>query len=154
MFLDLSLEINKASSVLKALQRFTSSEYLDGANKYICPKQKQKVRAAKCMTIDQAPAVLVVQLKRFEFSMFGHKINKQVSQVTAGINAITIRCMLLDTAGMNHTADSLLHMTGCQYLQHLPLHPTLALHFNAVILDDADDCKLAKHIILQSCAAT
>ena len=78
VFLDLSLEINKASSVQKALQRFTSSEYLDGANKYICPKQKQKVRAAKCMTIDQAPAVLVVQLKRFEFSMFGHKINKKV----------------------------------------------------------------------------
>lgn len=78
VFLDLSLEINKASSVQKALQRFTSSEYLDGANKYICPKQKQKVRAAKCMTVDQAPAVLVVQLKRFEFSMFGHKINKKV----------------------------------------------------------------------------
>ncbi|DBA95956.1 TPA: hypothetical protein ACH3X1_001476 [Trebouxia sp. C0004] len=78
VFLDLSLEINKASSLLKALQRFTSSEYLDGANKYICPKQKQKVRAAKCMTIDKAPVVLVVQLKRFEFSMFGHKINKKV----------------------------------------------------------------------------
>lgn len=79
VFLDLSLEINKASSVGKALQRFTTSEYLDGPNKYICPKQKKKVRAAKCMTIDQAPAVLVVQLKRFEFSMFGHKINKKVS---------------------------------------------------------------------------
>ena len=78
VFLDLSLEINKASSVHKALQRFTTNEYLDGANKYICPKQKQKVRAAKCMTIDKAPAVLVVQLKRFEFSMFGHKINKKV----------------------------------------------------------------------------
>ena len=78
VFLDLSLEINKASSVQKALQRFTTSEYLDGANKYICPKQKQKVRAAKCMSIDQAPAVLVLQLKRFEFSMFGHKINKKV----------------------------------------------------------------------------
>lgn len=78
VFLDLSLEINKASSVQKALQRFTTSEYLDGANKYICPKQKKKVRAAKCMTVDKAPAVLVVQLKRFEFSMFGHKINKKV----------------------------------------------------------------------------
>lgn len=83
VFLDLSLEINRASSLLKALQRFTSSEYLDGANKYICPKQKQKVRAAKCMTIDKAPAVLVVQLKRFEFSMFGHKINKKVYPAVA-----------------------------------------------------------------------
>lgn len=77
-FLDLSLEINRASDLTRALQRFTSSEYLDGANKYICPKQKRKVRAAKCMTVEQAPAVLVIQLKRFEFSMFGHKINKKV----------------------------------------------------------------------------
>ena len=87
VFLDLSLEINRASSLLKALQRFTSSEYLDGANKYICPKQKQKVRAAKCMTIDKAPAVLVVQLKRFEFSMFGHKINKKVCP------AVSLHCI-------------------------------------------------------------
>lgn len=77
-FLDLSLEINRASDLTRALQRFTGSEYLDGANKYICPKQKRKVRAAKCMTVEQAPAVLVIQLKRFEFSMFGHKINKKV----------------------------------------------------------------------------
>ena len=78
IFLDLSLEINHANCLIKALQRFTSSEYLDGNNKYICPKQKKKVRAAKCMSIDKAPAVLMVQLKRFEFSMFGHKIGKKV----------------------------------------------------------------------------
>ena len=77
-FLDLSLEINHASSVEKALRRFTAGESLDGANKYKCPKQKRAVRAVKRMTIETAPSVLVVQLKRFEFSMSGRKISKQV----------------------------------------------------------------------------
>ena len=77
-FLDLSLEINQASSVEKALKRFTAGETLDGANQYKCPKQNRGVRAVKRMTIEVAPQVLVVQLKRFEFSLSGRKISKQV----------------------------------------------------------------------------
>ena len=61
------------------LQRFVGVEYLDGTNKYKCPKHNQKVRAAKQMAIEQAPNVLVLQLKRFEFSAFGHKISEMVS---------------------------------------------------------------------------
>ena len=38
-FLDISLEINRSNTLLKALERFTSGEYLDGDNKYKCPKQ-------------------------------------------------------------------------------------------------------------------
>jgi ubiquitin carboxyl-terminal hydrolase 36/42 len=77
-FLDLSLEINHASSVDKALKRFTAGEALDGANKYKCPKENRGVRAIKRMTVETAPSVLVIQLKRFEFSMSGRKISKQV----------------------------------------------------------------------------
>lgn len=77
-FLDLSLEINHASSVDKALKRFTAGESLDGANKYKCPKENRRVRAVKRMTVETAPSVLVIQLKRFEFSMSGRKISKQV----------------------------------------------------------------------------
>jgi ubiquitin carboxyl-terminal hydrolase 36/42 len=77
-FLDLSLEINHASSVDKALKRFTAGESLDGANKYKCPKENRGVRAVKRMTVETAPSVLVIQLKRFEFSMSGRKISKQV----------------------------------------------------------------------------
>ncbi|MEW5319842.1 MAG: hypothetical protein WDW38_010967 [Sanguina aurantia] len=36
-FLDLSLEINRAQTLTKALQLFTAAEVLDGANKYRCP---------------------------------------------------------------------------------------------------------------------
>lgn len=78
-FLDLSLEINHANSVQRALQRFTAGEALDGANKYKCPKQNRGVRAIKRITIEDAPNVLIVQLKRFEFSLSGRKISRPVT---------------------------------------------------------------------------
>ena len=77
-FLDLSLEITRAHSVQKALQRFTAGEVLDGANSYKCPKQNTMVKAVKRMTIEDVPNVLIVQLKRFEFSRSGRKISKHV----------------------------------------------------------------------------
>ena len=77
-FLDLSLEITNARSVQRALQHFTEKEVLDGANKYRCPNQKHPVRAFKQMTIDVAPNVLIIQLKRFQFSFSGRKISKPV----------------------------------------------------------------------------
>eukprot|EP00878_Enallax_costatus_P030218 GHUV01032883.1.p1 GENE.GHUV01032883.1~~GHUV01032883.1.p1 ORF type:complete len:182 (+),score=51.66 GHUV01032883.1:711-1256(+) len=42
-FLDLSLEINKANSLAKALQHFTAAEVLDGDNRYRCPKNSKLV---------------------------------------------------------------------------------------------------------------
>ncbi|MCO5603363.1 hypothetical protein L7F22_057513 [Adiantum nelumboides] len=78
-FLDLSLDIVKAESLLKALTRFTGIEVLDGDNKYFCSKCKKKVRAHKQFTIDYAPHVLTVQFKRFSSSGgFGGKIDKNV----------------------------------------------------------------------------
>ena len=50
--LDISLEISRAASVEKALQRYTTGEVLDGSNKYKCPKQKKFVRAVKRITIE------------------------------------------------------------------------------------------------------
>jgi ubiquitin C-terminal hydrolase len=61
-----------------ALERFTNKEYLDGENKYKCPKENKMVKAVKRMTIERAPNVLVLQLKRFEFSRLGRKITKKV----------------------------------------------------------------------------
>ena len=42
-FLHISLEITRAHSLTKALQRFTTGEYLDHENKYKCPKQVRYV---------------------------------------------------------------------------------------------------------------
>lgn len=56
----------------------SAGEVLDGGNKYKCPRQQKAVRAVKRMTVDSAPNVLMIQLKRFEFSFSGHKISKKV----------------------------------------------------------------------------
>ena len=77
-FLDISLEINRANTLERALQRFTATEYLENDNKYKCPKQACLVRAAKRISIEKAPNVLVIQLKRFEFSNYGQKLTKKV----------------------------------------------------------------------------
>ncbi|GLI67672.1 hypothetical protein VaNZ11_011833 [Volvox africanus] len=77
-FLDLSLEINRATSLERALSAFTAPEVLDGANKYRCPKNNKLVRAVKRISVEEAPNVLTVHLKRFEYGSFGAKINKKV----------------------------------------------------------------------------
>ncbi|KAI4344278.1 hypothetical protein L6164_011524 [Bauhinia variegata] len=78
-FLDLSLEIFKADSLHKALVNFTAAEWLDGGEKqYQCQRCKQKVRALKQLTIDKAPYVLTIHLKRFHSHDPGRKINKKV----------------------------------------------------------------------------
>ncbi|CAI9098848.1 OLC1v1035571C1 [Oldenlandia corymbosa var. corymbosa] len=77
-FLDLSLEINKADSLHKALVHFTASEQLDGGERqYQCQQCKQKVRALKQLTIYKAPEVLSIHLKRFG-SFRGQKIDKKI----------------------------------------------------------------------------
>ncbi|KAK6151600.1 hypothetical protein DH2020_014235 [Rehmannia glutinosa] len=79
-FLDLSLEIVKADSLLKALAHFTTKEQLDGgAKQYQCQQCKQKVRALKQLTIHKAPYVLAVHLKRFGSHAPGQKIDKKIA---------------------------------------------------------------------------
>ncbi|KAG1364374.1 ubiquitin carboxyl-terminal hydrolase 23 [Cocos nucifera] len=78
-FLDLSLEIVKADSLHKALAHFTAVEQLDGGERqYQCQRCKEKVRALKQLTIDKAPYVLTIHLKRFGAHIPGQKINRKV----------------------------------------------------------------------------
>ncbi|WOL19379.1 ubiquitin carboxyl-terminal hydrolase 23-like [Canna indica] len=78
-FLDLSLEINKADSLRKALAHFTTVEQLDGGQRqYQCQRCKEKVRALKQLTIHKAPYVLTIHLKRFGSHIPGQKIDKRV----------------------------------------------------------------------------
>ncbi|KAJ3201800.1 hypothetical protein HDU82_007868 [Entophlyctis luteolus] len=76
--LDISLEVKNCNSIEKALARFTKLEILDDENKYRC---KTLVQASKRMTILEAPATLVLQLKRFEFGHYGlgGKITKMIT---------------------------------------------------------------------------
>nr|GMC80984.1 ubiquitin carboxyl-terminal hydrolase 23 [Ipomoea batatas] len=78
-FLDLSLEILKADSLYKALEHFTAPELLDGGEKqYSCQQCKQKVRARKQLSVDKAPHVLTIHLKRFGSHLPGKKIDKKI----------------------------------------------------------------------------
>ncbi|KAK8513577.1 hypothetical protein V6N13_002311 [Hibiscus sabdariffa] len=78
-FLDLSLEIVKADSLLKALRNFTTAELLDGGERqYQCQRCKQKVRATKQLTVYNSPHVLTIHLKRFQAHNLGQKIDRKV----------------------------------------------------------------------------
>ncbi|KAM0861502.1 hypothetical protein ACQ4PT_045848 [Festuca glaucescens] len=78
-FLDLSLEIADAATLVKALQKFTEEEVLDGGEEqYNCQSCKRKVVAKKRFTIDKAPDVLTIHLKRFSPFNPRHKIDKKV----------------------------------------------------------------------------
>ncbi|XP_044949267.1 ubiquitin carboxyl-terminal hydrolase 17-like isoform X2 [Hordeum vulgare subsp. vulgare] len=76
--LDLTVEIDGDISTLEeALHRFTSSEVLDGDNRYHCTRCKTYERGKKKLTISEAPNILTIALKRYQSGMFG-KINKAI----------------------------------------------------------------------------
>ena len=63
----------------QALHTFASVDVLDGDNKYRCPATKRLVRAQRSTRIQEPPNVLTLHLKRFEFAMFGKKVNRHVA---------------------------------------------------------------------------
>uniref|UniRef100_J3MBV8 Ubiquitin carboxyl-terminal hydrolase n=1 Tax=Oryza brachyantha TaxID=4533 RepID=J3MBV8_ORYBR len=78
-FLDLSLDIARATTLVRALQNFTEDELLDGGEKqYQCQRCRKKVVAKKKFTIDKAPYVLTIHLKRFSPFNPREKIDKKV----------------------------------------------------------------------------
>ncbi|KAM0824972.1 hypothetical protein ACQ4PT_069869 [Festuca glaucescens] len=62
-FLDLSLEINQMDTLLDSLESFTKTEVVES---FICDGCKSRVNMEKHLKVEQAPEVLVIQLKRFE----------------------------------------------------------------------------------------
>ncbi|ORX62482.1 cysteine proteinase, partial [Anaeromyces robustus] len=80
--LDLSLDIKGCDSVKRALELFIKPEILSKGNKYKCSRCKKLTNAQKQITIYQAPMVLTIQLKRFDFARSfygGGKIGKVVN---------------------------------------------------------------------------
>ncbi|KAG8632826.1 hypothetical protein MANES_18G059900v8 [Manihot esculenta] len=76
--MDLTVEIEGDIGKLEdALKRFTSTEILDGDNKYQCSRCKSYEKAKKKLTILEAPNVLTIALKRFQSGKFG-KLNKSI----------------------------------------------------------------------------
>ncbi|KAK7301113.1 hypothetical protein RJT34_11974 [Clitoria ternatea] len=76
--MDLTVEIEGEIATLEeALQQFSSTETLDGENKYHCVRCKSYEKAKKKMTVLEAPNVLTIALKRFQSGKFG-KLNKPI----------------------------------------------------------------------------
>ncbi|KAI9103202.1 hypothetical protein DFS34DRAFT_646590 [Phlyctochytrium arcticum] len=69
--LDLSLDI--ATTLNKAFAMYSKAEKLEGDNKYRCDRCAMLVDAVKRVTIEVAPEVLTIQLKRFD--IFGRGKN-------------------------------------------------------------------------------
>ncbi|GKB34813.1 ubiquitin carboxyl-terminal hydrolase 17-like protein, partial [Tanacetum coccineum] len=76
--MDLTVEIEGDIGTLEeALKKYTSTEMLDGENKYKCSRCKSNERAKKKLTLLEAPNVLTIALKRFQSGKFG-KLNKSI----------------------------------------------------------------------------
>ncbi|KAH7524756.1 hypothetical protein FEM48_Zijuj06G0153100 [Ziziphus jujuba var. spinosa] len=76
--MDLTVEIEGDIGTLEeALRQFTSTETLDGVNKYQCSRCKTYEKAKKKLTILEAPNILTIALKRFQSGKFG-KLNKPI----------------------------------------------------------------------------
>lgn len=77
--MDLTLEIfGWVESLEDALTQFTSPEDLDGENMYRCGRCATYVQARKQLSIQEAPNILTIVLKRFQEGSYG-KINKCIS---------------------------------------------------------------------------
>ncbi|KAG8366506.1 hypothetical protein BUALT_Bualt17G0087100 [Buddleja alternifolia] len=77
--MDLTPEIfGWVESLEDALTQFTSPEDLDGENMYRCARCATYVRAWKQLSIQEAPNILTIVLKRFQEGNYG-KINKCIT---------------------------------------------------------------------------
>ncbi|KAH6783617.1 ubiquitin-specific protease 19 [Perilla frutescens var. hirtella] len=77
--MDLTVEIHgDAGSMEECLDQFTAEERLHGDNMYKCDGCNAYVMAWKRLTIQRAPNILTIALKRFQSGRFG-KLNKRVT---------------------------------------------------------------------------
>jgi len=71
-YMDLSLDIQgDIQDLTEALKHFTQTELLDEDNKVNCARCKTKQVVSKGLRLATAPSVLVCQLKRFAFDIYG-----------------------------------------------------------------------------------
>lgn len=80
-FEDLPLDISRVSTLNEALAGYFARENLEECG-YKCESCKKKVSATKRFSLERAPVVLCIQLKRF--NVMGGKLSKQV-QVSANL---------------------------------------------------------------------
>lgn len=65
------VDVKYVQDIRKGMLHFLREEVLDGENAYKCEKCNKKTRATKKYSIRSAPNILVIHLKRFDFSYAG-----------------------------------------------------------------------------------
>lgn len=64
--LDLQMDLKGASNLYECLGKWAKKDLLCGDNAYKCERCNKKVDASKQMTVEKAPQVLTLQMKRFD----------------------------------------------------------------------------------------
>ncbi|KAG5506044.1 hypothetical protein GH5_05725 [Leishmania sp. Ghana 2012 LV757] len=82
VFMDLSLETEQGTSLLRCLDHFGDPEYFWGRNKLRCEECKMPVRAAKTIHVQQLPQyALLIHLKRFQYDVKKQTFTKKADHV-------------------------------------------------------------------------
>nr|XP_051683860.1 probable ubiquitin carboxyl-terminal hydrolase FAF-X [Oryctolagus cuniculus] len=66
-FTTLNVDIRNHQNLLDSLEHYIKGDLLEGANAYRCEKCDKKVDTVKRLLIKKLPAVLAIQLKRFDY---------------------------------------------------------------------------------------
>ncbi|PSC77008.1 Ubiquitin carboxyl-terminal hydrolase 3 [Micractinium conductrix] len=81
-FYDLSLEIDQNCSLTSCLRNFSSTETLEGEEKFFCDKCGRLQEAQKRMRLARLPPVLCLHLKRFKYIESIGRLKKLMHRVT------------------------------------------------------------------------
>lgn len=101
-FLDLSVDVEKNTSLTHCLKVFSKTETLGSEHKYYCEKCCSKQEAEKRMRIKKAPKVLALHLKRFKYIEQQNKHTKMTARVV-----FPVELRLLDDNYINECEDKL-----------------------------------------------
>ncbi|KAG2196342.1 hypothetical protein INT47_010777 [Mucor saturninus] len=97
--LDLSVDLNNNANTLEdTLNNFIKVDQIDG---YKCDACKQTVKAGKQMTVNEAPLMLTVHLKRFAFDLYTGSMRKISKHVEFSETLDLAPCMSKDKSETN-----------------------------------------------------
>ena len=84
------LDLNKEFTIYDCLDKFFSSEELDGDNKIMCDRTMTKVDATKKISLWSAPKLLIIQIKRFMKNPYGFTTRKLKNKVTYPVKGLDL----------------------------------------------------------------
>ncbi len=98
-FLDLSIDVSQNSSVNYCIRNFSSTEILNGNNKFYCDSCHAYQEAQKSIKIKTCPPVLILHLKRFKYSEELQDFKKLNYRVTFPFKDLKIQTLLQQEIG-------------------------------------------------------